>query len=752
MQLSALETNTLDVEDFRRLGVRPQECRSLVIRQAAARRSRSLARLQLTSPTPNTELQLSRIATSAYRLLDPRKRVDFLQRVRVGRVLATSFPWGNQGQFRVDSADAAAANGEATEPYSSRDEEPFFFEVEYTQAYADNLEDRVAFSNWVQSLDSEDLILAAPRRHRIATLRRSIQHPRMILALIGLVLVTLYGVSQLDFRPETIAIRRVESEPSLTENETETEMETDTEPTVLSPSAQGTNQTEPSSTSGPAESGPADEQVASVDPPSQTGPSLPKNPMATSEVTPASPEIAEQPLMAPLAPKTASPPALPPAAAVEEMESQLTDSAPVLADTQLALTDESKLTEESGFLPDPFAAVAMNEIGTARSPDHADIPRTADKQPDAPVIEVERADLKTLLPEPSESEQNRAIARWKLAIPQIGTPLTPSQIPRVIQQIETSVASLSDADVDAYVAHRLIAQYAWLIETPDQVNARLQRLPPLFAVSIDRLLTQAYLAAENNADMLETQQHLARNGLVLAEHHLTFERFEDCENVLAVATRLATTSANRERILDVQQLTQALEQAQRMQTTVSRLDLTNPDAESPSDLGVAGRYYCLMLRRWDEGLPWLVHASDTRLANLARQEMEMTNASTATDWNELADRWILAADRSDGRSADSLRYHVIALKRRAAGLSNGFEEKLNRDREIEQAESALPFYLRQASDGQSLGHESPASQPAATDASEIPLLEPATADESTPLSGSPNIAGVLAAVELASLN
>ena len=61
----------LNLEDFRRLGVRPHEYRLTVIRRAAIRSARSLAEQQLTAPTQQTGLQLSRVATSTYRLLDP---------------------------------------------------------------------------------------------------------------------------------------------------------------------------------------------------------------------------------------------------------------------------------------------------------------------------------------------------------------------------------------------------------------------------------------------------------------------------------------------------------------------------------------------------------------------------------------------------------------------------------------------------------------------------------------------------------
>ncbi|MCA9136542.1 MAG: hypothetical protein KDB00_07280 [Planctomycetales bacterium] len=72
--------------DFQRIGIQPKETRLDVIRRAASRAAKSLARRQLDAPNPITEEQLSRIAVSTYRLLDPRQREDRQSRAHVGRI------------------------------------------------------------------------------------------------------------------------------------------------------------------------------------------------------------------------------------------------------------------------------------------------------------------------------------------------------------------------------------------------------------------------------------------------------------------------------------------------------------------------------------------------------------------------------------------------------------------------------------------------------------------------------------------
>lgn len=89
----------LTLEDFRTLGVRPHEFRSIVIRQAAVRKTRDLAKRQLESPSDQVGLQLARIATTTYRLLDPRLRDESAHSAYVGRILPQVLSWASRTSF-----------------------------------------------------------------------------------------------------------------------------------------------------------------------------------------------------------------------------------------------------------------------------------------------------------------------------------------------------------------------------------------------------------------------------------------------------------------------------------------------------------------------------------------------------------------------------------------------------------------------------------------------------------------------------
>jgi hypothetical protein len=104
------EVIALGPDDFRRIGIRPKESRLEVIRRAASRAAKSLARRQLRSPNPLTEQQLSRIAVSTYRLLDPRQREDRQARAHVGRIRPGALQQTGRASF-ADGRDLRHTRG-----------------------------------------------------------------------------------------------------------------------------------------------------------------------------------------------------------------------------------------------------------------------------------------------------------------------------------------------------------------------------------------------------------------------------------------------------------------------------------------------------------------------------------------------------------------------------------------------------------------------------------------------------------------
>jgi len=108
------------------------------------------------------------------------------------------------------------------------------------------------------------------------------------------------------------------------------------------------------------------------------------------------------------------------------------------------------------------------------------------------------------------------------------------------------------------------------------------------------------------------------------------------------------------------------------------------------DAGIAGRYYCLMRRQWDTGLPWLAEVSDTRISRIAKQEMETDDVGPRIS---IAYRWIELAKRNEGRIASSMKLHGIDLLRESLAESTAIK-RLEVEREIDQLLESLPQDLR----------------------------------------------------------
>ncbi|MCS7471655.1 hypothetical protein NZK35_33825 [Stieleria sp. ICT_E10.1] len=162
---------TLGPADFQRIGIQPTETRLAVIRHAASRAAKSLARRQLSAPNPLTEQQLSRIAVSTYRLLDPRQRMDRHSRAHVGRIRPAALYRAGRAEFAdgpilIQSCDAS--------------------ESSTTTHHVDEVCQGRAFASDVTTLQDVRPTAAKP----VLTLRRLATRPSLILTMIVTLLLT----------------------------------------------------------------------------------------------------------------------------------------------------------------------------------------------------------------------------------------------------------------------------------------------------------------------------------------------------------------------------------------------------------------------------------------------------------------------------------------------------------------------------------------------------------------------------------
>ncbi|WP_146532383.1 hypothetical protein [Rubripirellula reticaptiva] len=199
MPITNTEPSTLNVEDFRRLGVRPNELRLAVIRRAIVRTSRSLSKRCLQAKSTEDALQLSRVATSAYRLMDPRLRTNIHQRAHVGRILPSTLSLAGNTNFfnRAGAADASFAGSDPSESDSSAtetvDANEWIAGIDFP-----SLETPVARNSdtvWLQKLGDDDLLESTPQSRRLKRLRRKLLPSWTWFAIGGLIASVAVGFS-----------------------------------------------------------------------------------------------------------------------------------------------------------------------------------------------------------------------------------------------------------------------------------------------------------------------------------------------------------------------------------------------------------------------------------------------------------------------------------------------------------------------------------------------------------------------------
>ncbi len=184
-----------ELEDFVSIGVRPSEFRPAVIRRAVHRSAKPIASLHLNHPTALLEQKLTRIVTIGYRLLDPRRREDSIQRMMLGRI---------HPQLADEAARMAQSKGHQLISIESEDgtDGDSFAEgglLKSQNRQGKNGDGEGYFTDdtsgpWNQSLRSTDLLIERPLKRALRTTRRWVSKRYVAAgAVIGFLFVSVSG-------------------------------------------------------------------------------------------------------------------------------------------------------------------------------------------------------------------------------------------------------------------------------------------------------------------------------------------------------------------------------------------------------------------------------------------------------------------------------------------------------------------------------------------------------------------------------
>ncbi|MGV3483775.1 MAG: hypothetical protein ACO1RT_05105, partial [Planctomycetaceae bacterium] len=195
METEKVESSFAEVEDYLAIGLRPMEYRPAVIRRAMHRSALPLASLHLDHPDPVLEQKLTSVVATGYRLLDPRRREDSIQRMMLGRI---------HPQFAEEVIRIAQARGNQRMPFDSPDEDDFAptegrglsavpkrargsrLSLSHRHYLADD-----GTNPWSASLRSHDLLVERPFKRALRSTRRWVSRRYVAAgATVGLLLIS----------------------------------------------------------------------------------------------------------------------------------------------------------------------------------------------------------------------------------------------------------------------------------------------------------------------------------------------------------------------------------------------------------------------------------------------------------------------------------------------------------------------------------------------------------------------------------
>jgi len=340
-------------------------------------------------------------------------------------------------------------------------------------------------------------------------------------------------------------------------------------------------------------------------------------------------------------------------------------------------------------LPDPFRmqeALPDSSLG-----DHASL----NDRNRVGFSDLGNSRLGATLPFSVPSEVTLRTARRELTelMPQLDWKIEADSARARIKELERIEGAYKPGTAEHWTVRTLIVEAAWLVETANQVEERLNPLVALYDVSPQQLLADTFVGASRQATLPETRNRMMGLGLRLADELLLESAPAACEQVVDSLVPFVSNLPGQD-----QHLRQYLKDFSDASVVMARhadvVERVREQSGQPSeaDVKVLGQHYCLMLRRWDEGLAWLSDASDRRVARIARQELQLGEAPTADELKDIGEQWLAAASRSEGRAADSMRLHAIDLLRRAQPKAKALT-KLEIDRKIDDATLQIPPHL-----------------------------------------------------------
>ncbi|MAP10211.1 MAG: hypothetical protein CMM00_16010 [Rhodopirellula sp.] len=681
-------TDLLDDLHFATLGLRTFESRLHIIRTATKRSAGALASVQVSKPSTVNECHLARVITSAYRVMDPRYRIDRHQQVQLGRILPfemesvshTSFSQETifastdqaspiQNNVLIPGLPPAAVNRLADVAIEASDAQTVAITADETSHWVQPSIERSLLED-LPPRNENELVLEEMRSHR-GRWKRWMSEVR---TLVGLSILCLSATFYLAY---WLGARKANQSTLATQYSEQTgavPVELPTTP-MDEPTADESNNDEaldeiPDDAASP-------EQMIAVAPAVES--------TETQSQTDAETELDETTL--------------------DDAVESMTPSGPAVAELASEMADDSDDAAEPVEDTPDVAEMAMAETPDANNKD--DIPDD-DGTPATPTPEPEKARFTEI--EISEATQElwdeteRATRRFRL-----------TEAAGLIDQWELIAELAGNGSLEHLAAMHLSLRASWLVEPFETTHLRAQDLVAHTVIATtpstetvpktpqepwsDSVIRRLVESWRDCRQTISTTDHL--NHLLLQANTLLDQLILNNENQWCVSfgfdvEKLVPFATDEQLQNELRDLLASIK------TMPTELELERM-RQSETSAGVLGRTLCLQLRRWEDGVPLMCKASDSRLASLAKAEMQWREDSDDLSDNEAAEargklgvRWSKIASRYDGRDAASIRLHAL-------DLLDGLESFANDRSEISEL---LPSYvtasLSEAATAQSL--------------------------------------------------
>lgn len=619
------------VEDFRVMGLRPMEFRIGVIRQAMKRSALPLATLHLQHPSGAVERRLAHLITTGYRLLDPRRREDAIQRMMLGRI---------HPQLTDEVVRVAQSKGQALMAIDSIDDSSTGFDSITGFLNAQHLAIGKSTKNsrfsvddglrpWSLSLRSHDLHVHRPLRRVLRTTWHWGTKRYVPTGVVLGSLAALWG--------SWIMLGANESSTGLGTEMSVSQGELVSLPLSLVPMQKTVGDN-------------ADAVLAKTESPavataSEVAGIVPAMKAETSPV-----ELAVVDNVVPAPQESSIAPSVPSADAVVDLDSD---------DDLVAAIEASERR-----------SVAVASQGVRE-------PQRPSKDVDAIVIVEAVTDSSSRLPVPTATELADSVVAWEQSLSTIDLKDNSARFATSLTFADESESN--DQPLKVFASLKGAAVYAVLAGDLPAADLALMRLASTFEIELGEIALE--LAATLVGPVLQPVPASGREPVLdddeiknvvlwlggFAGRSLVAGKLDQAESFSSLLAKIAVARQDKLAIEKSKEFAKTMEMIRRFEATAVGIESGVVEKVSSSDHFAAGRYWALVRRDWLKAIPHLALGSDVRLAALASSETLLGGMADPDELSELAKGYLAMAAKSKGWLADSYILHADELLRRETG-------------------------------------------------------------------------------------